>query len=45
MEVVEVSLLMFWKLTRNGGVEVVEGRAVEVSLCRAVSAGFMKGFV
>ena len=45
VEVVEVSLLMFWKLARNGAVEVVEGRAVEVSLCRTVSAGFMKGFV
>ena len=44
-ELVEVSLLIFWKLARNGADEVVDGLKVEVSFCRAVIAGFMKGFV
>ena len=45
LELVVVSLLIFWKLARNGTDEVVDGLKVEVSFCRAVIAGFMKGFV
>ena len=44
-ELVEVSLLIFWKLARNGADEVVDGLKVEVSFGRAVIAGLMKGFV
>ena len=40
---VEVSLLIFWKLARNG-VEDVEGAGV-VSLCWTDRAGLIKGFV
>ena len=41
---VEVSLLIFWKLSRNGTVEDVEGAGV-VSLCWTDRAGLIKGFV
>ena len=41
---VEVSLLIFWKLARNGAVEDVEGAGV-VSLCWRDRAGLIKGFV
>ena len=41
---VEVSLLIFWKLARNGAEEDVEGTGV-VSLCWTDMTGLIKGFV